>query len=325
MKPFRFAQPASIAEAQSLLKDGDALAKPIAGGTDLLSEIKERVATPQTLVSLLDLSELRGVRADAEGLRIGAMTTLAELENHPDVKAYPALAQAVSSVATPQIRNVGTLGGNLCQRPRCWYYRSPLFNCRKKGGSICFAEGGGNKYHAIFGGNGCVIVHPSDTAVALVALGATATIAGIGGSRTVSLEDFFVSPSQNILAETALQPGELLTEICVPGVSEHHRSIYIKAKERQTFDFALASVAAALDVRDGVIRNARIVLGGVAPVPYRAADAEAEIEGKRASHVDAASAGNLAVRGARPLSDNGFKVRLAANLVARAISTLLDS
>ncbi|MGH2542462.1 MAG: FAD binding domain-containing protein, partial [Ardenticatenaceae bacterium] len=279
MKPFRYIQARSLSEAQTLLKDGTSLARPIAGGTDLMGELKERVATPETLVSLLDVVELRGVSAEPEGLRIGAMTTLAELEAHREIRLYPAFAQAVSSVATPQIRNIGTLGGNLCQRPRCWYYRSPLFDCRKKGGGVCFAESGSNKFHAILGGNGCVIVHPSDTAVALISLDARATVAGVNGSRTMPVEDFFVSPDKNILAENVLQPGEILTEVFIPNTTTHHRSIYIKAKERQTFDFALASVAAALDVRDGSVHSARITLGGVAPVPYRAANSERALEG----------------------------------------------
>ena len=228
-----------------------------------MDEIKEGIVNPVTLVSLTGIEELTGATISPEGLRLGALCTLAELESHPYIAQwYPALAQAISSVATPQIRNVGTLGGNLCQRPRCWYYRSTLFDCRKKGGAICFAANGNSKYHAILGGHDCYIVHPSDTAVALISYRAQARIAGTNGIRTVPLEEFFVGPDQNIMAETVLDAGEILTNVSLPQSSARHRSIYLKARERQTQDFALV-----LELEGGVIHDARMTLGGVAPVP----------------------------------------------------------
>ena len=270
MKPFKFIEAESIAQAIHLLEADPARNRIIAGGTDIMDEVKEGVVSPEILVGLQNLEGLKGIKVTLEGLRLGALTTLAELEGHPEIaQSYPALAQPAASVATPQIRNVGTLGGNLCQRPRCWYYRSTLFDCRKKGGAICFAINGNNKYHAILGGRDCYIVHPSDTAVALISLQAQATITGPDGSRTLPLEEFFVGPDRNILAETVLQPGEFLTIVSVPKTSSHHRSIYLKARERQAQDFALASVALAVELDAGVVRNARITLGGVAPVPFR--------------------------------------------------------
>lgn len=326
MKPFRFVAADSVAQASALLEADPRLARLVAGGTDILGEMKEGLIGPNTLVSLADQPELEGIEVGSEGLRLGALTTIAQLESHPEIgRSYPALAQAASSVATPQIRNVGTLGGNLCQRPRCWYYRSPLFHCLKKGGATCFAVNGGNKFHAILGGADCYIVHPSDLAVALISLGAEVTISGPSGSRTLPLEEFFVGPDRNVMAETALQPGEIVTLVSVPRTSLDHRSIYLKAKERQAYDFALASVAVAMEVSGGVIRKARVTLGGVAPVPLRVPHVEAVLNGRAADQVDPRTAGELAVRDAAPLRDNGYKVTLTASLVSRAITTLIAS
>ena len=324
MQPFRFVSAESAGQAASLLEAAPSQTRLIAGGTDIIGEIKDGIESPTTLVSIAALGEATGIALDGDGLWLGAMTTLADIEaNDHVVRGYPALAQAAASVATPQIRNVGTLGGNLCQRPRCWYYRSPLFDCRKKGGAICFAVNGSNKHHAILGGVDCYIVHPSDLAVALIALDAEAAIAGPGGARTLLLESFFVGPGEDILSETALRPGELLTGVRVPRVRPGHRSIYLKARERQTQDFALASVAVALELSAEVVSDARIVLGGVAPTPYRAAHAEDALRGRAAQSVDIAAVGELAVRDAQPLRDNHFKVRLAASIVSRAVSQLL--
>ena len=324
MNPFRFVDAESPEHAVSLLDADPSGARPLAGGTDLMGEIKEGVVEPATLVSLASLPGMTGVEHDPHGLAIGAMTTLAALESDDIIaRDYPALAQAVASVATPQIRNVGTLGGNLCQRPRCWYYRSPLFDCRKKGGAICFAVNGSSKYHAILGGVDCYIVHPSDLAPALIALDASAELSGPGGNRTMPLENFFAGPERDIEAETVLEPGELLTRVLVPTPTAALRGVYLKARERRTQDFALASVAACLYVERGVIERASLVLGGVAPTPWRAEAAEDALRGAPVAGVDAEAIGHLAVRDARPLRDNHFKVRLAASLVRRALTTLL--
>ena len=324
MNPFRFVDAQSPEHAVSLLEADPSGARPLAGGTDLMSEIKEGVVEPATLVSLASLPGMSGVEHSPDGLAIGAMTTLAELEADDAIaRDYPALAQAVASVATPQIRNVGTLGGNLCQRPRCWYYRSPLFDCRKKGGAICFAVNGSSKYHAILGGVDCYIVHPSDVAPALIALDAEATLAGPAGTRTLPLENFFAGPERDIEAETVLENGELLTSVFVPTPDSALRSVYLKARERRTQDFALASVAATLRVSGDVVERASLVLGGVAPTPWRATAAEDALRGAPVAGVNADAIGQLAVRDARPLRDNHFKVRLAASLVRRAVATLL--
>ncbi len=300
-------------------------ARPIAGGTDLLAEIKEGVVEPDTLVNLASVVGLSGIDHAEEGVTIGAMTTLASLADDERIERdYPALAQAVASVATPQIRNVGTVGGNLCQRPRCWYYRSTQFDCLKKGGDTCFAIAGNSKFHAILGGIDCYIVHPSDLAPVLVALDAAASIVGPQGNRPLVLEEFFVGPEHNMMAETALEAGEILTSVFVPKPSQAQHSVYLKARERRTQEFALASVAANLQVSQGVIERASIVLGGVAPTPWRASHSEEALRGVPVAEVDPETIGKLAVRGAEPLRDNRFKVRLAASLAARAVSSLLD-
>ena len=324
MNTFEFATAKDLAHAGALLTADAAAAQVIAGGTDLLGEIKERVVSPARLVSLQAIDALRGITIDEDGATIGAMTTIAEIAAHPGIRTrYPALAQACDSVATPQIRNVGTLGGNLCQRPRCWYYRSPLFDCRKKGGDSCFAHHGANKFHAIFDGAICPAVHPSDTAVALASLDATVALSSSDGARMLPIADFFVSPAVDVTAENVLRDGEILAEIIIPQAYANTRSIYLKAKERQAMDFALASVALSLNIVDGTVASARVALGGVAPVPYRAHAAENAIAGNRIRDIDATEIGRLAVEGATPLPDNRYKVRLAAGLVSRAVRTLL--
>lgn len=324
MNGFEFVAAQGVADAADLLADGGGSAMIIAGGTDILGELKEGAISPSRLISVANIAALRGVAADAEGVRIGAATTLAELEAHPHIgAAYAALAQAAASVATPQIRNAGTLGGNLCQRPRCWYYRSPLFDCRKKGGDRCFAHEGANKFHAVFGGAVCPAVHPSDTAVALRALDAEALIASASGERILPIADFFAPPETDVRYENILRAGDVLTAVRIPKRAAGFRSVYLKAKERQAMDFALASVALALDVSGGRIGGARIALGGVAPVPHMARDAASALDGRRISDIDADRIGRIAVQDAKPLSDNEYKVRLAAGLVARAVRTLL--
>ncbi len=326
MTPFELVRPEAVAEVGGLLVSDDSATKVIAGGTDLLGEIKEGVVRARTLVGIDRLRELRDYDVGQDGLRLGAMTTLARIEHDPAISArYPALAQAAASIATPQIRNVGTLGGNLCQRPRCWYYRSPQFHCSKKGGDVCFARDEGNKYHAVIGGGSCHIVHPSDLAVALISLRAEVATAGPTGPRTMPLEDFFAGPDRDITAENVLETGEILAHVHVPATWAGHRSVYVKAKERQAYDFALASVALAVDVNDGTVSHARLTLGGVAPVPLRRVEVEEVLNGARVAAVDSTALGELAVSGARPLKDNGYKVPLVAALVRRALASVLQT
>ncbi len=325
MNGFEFVAARDAADASGMLAEGAGSARVIAGGTDLLGELKEGVISPARLVSLASIPNLRGIEIGGEGARIGSMTILSEVAAHPHIRAnYAALAQAAAAVATPQIRNVGTLGGNLCQRPRCWYYRSPLFDCRKKGGAECFAHNGMNKFHAIFGGAICPAVHPSDTAVALAALGSDIELAAADGERVLAAENFFAPPEIDARTENALRAGEIVAAVRLPSPAAGLRSVYLKAKERQAMDFALASVALAVIARGDRIERARIALGGVAPVPYRARHAEDALAGVRMQDADAAEIGRLAVQDAEPLRDNGYKVRLASGLVARAIRTLRE-
>ena len=324
MKPFAIISPTTLDAARHELSERAGEAAILAGGTDILGEVKEGTASPAALIDLTGVEDLDTIQLSETGASVGSLVTLAEIERNDDIRQhYATLSQAAASVATPQIRNAGTLGGNLCQRPRCWYYRSPLFDCLKKGGDTCFAVAGLNKYHAIFGGDGCHIVHPSDTAVALTSLDASVETYGAQGQRQRHISMFFVGPETNMLSETALDPGEIVTRILLPPIGDA-RSIYLKAKERQAYDFALVSVAASIEVQDGKVSSARFALGGVAPVPYSLPDVARAIVGSRTADVSPHELGRIAVRDARPMSDNAYKVRLSSNLVARAVTTLLN-
>jgi xanthine dehydrogenase YagS FAD-binding subunit len=330
MKAFEWVSPTSVGEAVSLLKsapaakDLDEAARPIAGGQDLLTTMKEYVTRPTRVVNLKGIRGLDRIEGDGKkGLRIGALVTLAQLEESAEVRrAFPGLAEAAQSVATPQIRNLGTVGGNLCQRPRCWYYRLEEAVCLKKGGSECFAATGENKYNAILGGGPSYIVHPSDLAPMLVALGASVEVVGAEGKRTIPLEKFFTLPSEgSIRRENVLRNDEIITEVSVPASAFAARSTYLKFKERESLDFALASVAAAVELGAGkTVRQARVVLGGVAPIPWRATKADEFLAGKSLSADTLAEAARLALDGAQPLEKNAYKVPLAQTLVRRALA-----
>ncbi|MGB7624386.1 MAG: xanthine dehydrogenase family protein subunit M [Terriglobia bacterium] len=333
MKNFQHFNPGSLIQATTALSS-----KPdawvIAGGIDLLGEMKNGIIEPRTLVNLKALPNLDYIKfSESDGLRIGAMTTLATIESHPEIRErFAVLSEAAHSVATPQIRNVGTLGGNLCQRPRCWYYRNPTFHCLKKGGKECFSVSGENKYNAILGGGPVYIVHPSDCAPALIALDAEVTLAGPRGSRSIPLEKFFILPSENPLRENQLRPGEVVIEIHVPGARGVgspspgvHRSLYLKVKERGAWDFALASAAVSMETHAGVCQTVCVVLGGVAPIPWRCPNAEKICIGKRIDDALATEAGRAAVVNAVPLGKNDYKVDMAANLIKRALLMCADS
>jgi xanthine dehydrogenase YagS FAD-binding subunit len=330
MKTFEWVSASSVAEAVSLLKsapvvkDLDEAARPIAGGQDLLTTMKEYVTRPTRVVNLKGIRGLDRIEGDGKkGLRIGALVTLAQLEESAEVRRdFPGLAEAAHSVATPQIRNLGTVGGNLCQRPRCWYYRLEEAVCLKKGGSECFAATGENKYNAILGGGPSYIVHPSDLAPVLVALGASVEVVGADGRRTIPLETFFTLPSEgSIRRENVLRNDEIITEVSVPASAFAARSTYLKFKERESMDFAMASVAAALELgADKTVKQARIVLGGVAPIPWRVPKAEAFLVGKSLSMITLAIAASVALDGAQPLEKNAYKVPLAQTLVRRALA-----
>lgn len=318
---FTYVRPTSVADA---LERGSAEGAVLhAGGTDLLGCLHDGVFGAGTVVSLGGLSELRGIRATNDGgLRIGALTTLAEVAEHASVRErYPALAQGAASAASPQLRNQGTIGGNLCQRPRCWYFRGE-FHCLRKGGDRCYAVNGRNEYHCILGGTACYIVHPSDTAPALVALGAQVRVASRSGSRLVPLDEFFVPPARSIVRENVLRPGDLLTEVLLPPVPAGQRSVYRKVRARGSWDFALAGVAVAATVTAGRVARARVVLSGVAPIPWRAADAEAALTGQRLDADTIGRAAAASVAGAQPMTQNGYKVHLVRGLVADTLEAL---
>ncbi|MBI4317913.1 MAG: xanthine dehydrogenase family protein subunit M [Chloroflexi bacterium] len=323
MRAFEYFDAASVAEAVKLLK-----AEPdgaiFAGGTDLLVLMKNRVANPRLLINVKTIPNLDGIEEDSlGGLTIGPLATLARLGGHELVqREHPVLAQAVAVAASPQIRNVATVGGNICQRPRCWYYRGS-FDCFLKGGNHCFAKDGRNRHHRIFGDSPCHAVNPSDLAPPLVALGASLTLQGPRLRRQVPAADFFAAPEQGSLNQNVLGHGEMITAISVPKQPDGSRGIYMKAMERKAWSFAQASVAIQLARREDEVTDVRIVLGGVAPTPWRAAAAEEVLHGKVPTPdlIDLAS--GAASAGAHPLSDNAYKVRLAGALVKRGLQTLL--
>ncbi|HEX8068941.1 MAG TPA: xanthine dehydrogenase family protein subunit M [Pyrinomonadaceae bacterium] len=329
MKAFEWVSPTSVNDAVKLLRAGattrdpDEAPRPIAGGQDLLTTMKDYITRPARVVNLKAIRGMDKIEGDARrGLKIGALVTLTQLAEHPTVRRdFPALAEAAHSVATPQIRNLGTVGGNLCQRPRCWYYRLEEAVCLKKGGSECFAATGENKYNAILGGGPSYIVHPSDLAPALVALGASVVVAGAQGARTIPLEKFFTLPSEgSVRRENVLANEDIITEITVPASAFAARSTYLKFKERDSLDFALAAVAAAVELgADKTVKQARVVLGGVAPVPWRVPEAEAALAGKRLDQAALDEAARLALAGAKPLAKNAYKIPLTQALVRRAL------
>ncbi len=322
MRAFEHITPSSMKTAVALLSEPSTEA--IAGGTDLLGELKARIRSPQRLVNLKALPKLSEIRYSAKtGLKIGALVTLSQIERHPVIREkFSVLAQAASSAATPQLRNMGTLGGNLCQKPRCWYYRHKLFPCWLKGGQKCFAEDGQNRYHAILGADRCHAVHPSDLAPALMALDATVRVVGPDLDGEISLEELYTKPTESRRQMTILAPNELIAEIHVPAPTKNGRGVYLKAMERRSWSFALVSVAAQLSLEDGHISDVRVVLGGVAAIPWRAKDSEKILTGQKFSEELAEQAAEAAVAGAQPLRDNSYKVPLAKALVKRALEML---
>jgi len=296
----------------------------IAGGTDLLGELKKRIRSPRRLVNLKTIPGLNEIRPKGS-LRLGALVTLSEIEHHQGVlEKFPLLAQAASSAATRQLRNAGTVGGNLCQHPRCWYYRSPRFPCWLKGGKTCFAFEGENKYHAILGGGPCHAVHPSDLAPALIAFNANVQLTGPTAKREMSLEELYAKPKRDHRRMTVLGSGELIREIQIPTPSKKSRGIYLKEMERRAWSFALVSVAAHVTFEGDRMAEVHIVLGGVAPVPWRAKEAEKILTGEKISEAVAKAAGEAVVSAARPLRDNEYKIHLSKALIAQALQKISE-
>lgn len=323
MRNFSYVNATSIEQVPSLLGRSWDDAVVMAGGTDLVGEMKDYAAVPKRVVNLKSIEGLDYIRQDDAGLRIGALTTLTDvLENSAVSQELPVLHQAVSVIASPQIRNMATLAGNILQRPRCWYYRSEDFPCLKKGGARCYAVGGVNTYHAIFGSGPSYIVHPSDAAPALMALGATVHVHGPRGGDEVLMDDFFTMPEMNIRRENILRPNEIVTEISIPKPEANSKGMFLKVRERESIDFALVSLAAQMTVVNGTCERVSLVLGGVAPIPWRAVEAEDYLRGRRITEARAESAAEAAVEDAAPMPHNGYKVEIAKNLVKQAVQAL---
>ena len=297
-----------------------------AGGIDLLDLLKENLLAPTRLVNLRDVPGLDAIVEEGGGLRIGATASLAAVAEHPLVRRrYPALSDALAGSASPQIRHVATLGGNLLQRPRCWYLRAQEHRCLRKGGSHCFAVDGENQYHAIFDNQVCAIVHPSTAATVLVALGAAVELIDAqGATRSVALEDFLVPPQRDLRRENDLKPREILAAVRLPPLPASVRMAHLKQGEKDSFDWPLADVAVVVELApDGNCRRASVVLGAAAPMPHRAKSAEQALAGKRIDESIARQAASAALAGATPLAKNAYKLPLFETLVRRALTKAL--
>jgi xanthine dehydrogenase YagS FAD-binding subunit len=321
MPAFELFQPTSIDDALALRRRYGKASWAFAGGLDSLDWFKDRIKRPEAVIDLGGIEELKGIRPDGDGVEIGALATLTEIEHNAEIRSkFSLLSTACSQVATPQIRNQGTLGGNLSQDTRCWYYRGG-WPCYRAGGNICYADTptSVNREHAIFEANRCVAVNPSDAAPALIALDAQFVIRGSSGERVVNAEDYYLTPATDIRRMTILGPTDLLVSIRIPGTWAGAKFYFEKARDRQAWDFALVSVASAAKVSGGKIEDIRLVVNAVGPRPVRLKDVERLLKGKEATEDVAADAGELAVLGARPLQHNAYKIPLMRNLVRRAI------
>jgi xanthine dehydrogenase YagS FAD-binding subunit len=325
MHDFAYLAATDLDEALRNLESGAACVH--AGGSDLVTTLREGTTRCEQVISIGGLDALRArERRDGGGMSLGALVTIAEVARDPDVVArFPALAQAAAAVGSPQLRNQGTLGGNLCQKPRCWYWRGD-FHCLRQGGDTCFAQVGQNAGHAIFGGDACIYVHPSDTAVALTAYRATARLASVGGERTVPLADLFVLPADDPTRETVVAPDEVLTRLSLPAAPKGHRGVYRKIRARGAWDFALTSAAIVIAWSDDdpgrPVRDVRIVLGGVAPSPWPLPAAEDALRGEVLGSATIAAAAEAAVADAQALEHNGFKVDLVRGVLQEELTRL---
>jgi len=321
MSTFELLQPNSIVEAQGLLEQHGGDAWVLAGGLDSFDWFKDRIKKPKTVVDLSGVEELRGIRSTSDGIEIGAMTTLTEIEQHPVIKEkYALLSEAASLVASPQIRNQGTIGGNVSQDTRCWYYRAG-WPCYRAGGNICYADTpeGRNREHAILHADRCVAVNPSDSAPALIALDAKFVIHTRKGESVVDAEDYFIGPDIDIMRLHILQPGDLLTAIRIPSAWAGAKFYFEKLRDRNVWDFPLLNIASAMFISEGKIQRIRISVNAAAARPLRLKTVETAVLGKPANAATGEMAGKLAVQGAVPLQFNAYKIPLMRNLVKRAI------
>jgi xanthine dehydrogenase YagS FAD-binding subunit len=321
MPAFELFQPGSIADARKLLEEHGADAWVMAGGLDSFDWLKDRIKKPRAVIDLSGIAELRGVRVGDNGIEIGATTTLTEMVSHPVVRErFGLLAEAAGLVASPQIRNQGTIGGNVSQDARCWYYRAG-WPCYRAGGNICYADTptGRNREHAILHAERCVAVNPSDTAPALIALDAKFVVRTRDGERVVNAEDYFVGPDIDIMNMHILRPGDLLTAIRIPFTWSGARFYFEKVRDRNVWDFPLLNVASAMVLSDGRIQRMRIAVNAAAARPLRLREVEDAVRGRAPDANTGEMAGRLAVRGAVPLQFNAYKIPLMRNLVKRAI------
>lgn len=327
MPAFQLLQPSTIDDAQKLLEKHGEDAWVLAGGLDSFDWLKDRIKRPKAVVDLSGIQELRGIRTAGDGIEIGAMTTLTEVIAHPIVKQkYGLLSQAAETVASPQIRHQGTIGGNVSQDARCWYYRAG-WPCYRAGGNICYADTpvGRNREHAILHAERCVAVNPSDSAPALIALDAKFVIRTAKGERVVNAEEYFLGPDIDITRMTVLQPGQLLTAIRIPGTWAGAQFYFEKVRDRNVWDFPLLNVASAMVISGGVIERARIAVNAAAARPLRLKAVEDAVRGKPANAATGELAGKLAVQGAVPLTFNAYKIPLMRNLVKRAIGGVQEA
>lgn len=317
MNRFTFVDCTTVAEALDHLNQGS-VAK--AGGIDLLDLMKDGIVSPSALVNIRRVKDLHGINASEKGLSLGPLTTLSELAAHPVIQErYTALSDAAGHAATPQVRNMATVGGNLMQRQRCWYFRSSDFNCLRKGGEECYAQKGENQYHAIMNNEVCAMVHPSSTAVPLMAFGAQVELTSKKGKRTVPLNEFYIRPEDDLINETVVKPDELITRIFIPAPAAGTRSAYQKYGEKESFDWPLADAGVVLMMDGNTCRKASIVMGVAAPTPLHATAAEAMLAGKVIDEATARAAGKAAVDSATPLAQNGYKVQLFQTVLYRTI------
>lgn len=317
---FTYIRATSLPEAIKHLSSDNA--RIHSGGTDLLGCLRDHVFSTDKIVSISRIEELRGIRLWNGGIRIGSLTTVSEVATNPIIrKRYPVLAQSAASVASPQLRNQGTIGGNICQKPRCWYYRGE-FHCLRKGGDRCYAGAGENQFHCVLGGDGCFIVHPSDIAPALVALQAVVNIVGPKGTQTLPIEDLYVPPSKDVHKETILGPNEIVTEILIPPVADGSSSSYRKVQARRSWDFAIAGVVLAMQFTDGRVVKARVVLSGAAPVPWRSGEVEEILTGRQLNSAAIEKAVSVVMKNAQPLEKNGYKIPLFRGIIEEQLMAI---
>jgi xanthine dehydrogenase YagS FAD-binding subunit len=318
VKAFAYVNPATEQEVVAALSRERGRVLPLAGGMDLIALMKDYIAQPEAVVNVKRLD--RTIAVPAQGvIRIGAAATLAEVADHQELATmFPALAASAGGVGTPQIRNLGTVGGNVMQRPRCWYFRNEEFHCLKKAGARCFAVDGENQYHAIFGDGPCYIVHPSSIAPAIIAYGGRFRVLGPQGEREVEADRFFVMPDRNMYGETVLEHDEIVTHVILPR-PVNVRSAHYEVKFKQSHDWPITMATVALSMNGQAVQSARVVLGAVAPIPWRSPAAEAVLKGKTITEAVAAEAADAALANARPMTQNGYKVQVAKTSLRRAI------